>query len=239
MSRITETEGDLFDAPENTALIHACNCQGSWGKGIAETFRAKYPAAYRIYRSHCQRYLVDGKKLSENSKDTPGRALRYPEGTALLIPPQPDDYIPQNGPDSAVTPSTQGKKGGGRATRRSLPKHRPAGKKHWIVCLFTSWHYSAKLKSSPDVILENTILALGDLKRQLEELQSSKRDGRESALDVSESEKEERRLVEAPTEIWSCRFNAGLFGVPWQKTKALMEESGCQVTVVRPVGEPL
>ncbi|KAF3891950.1 hypothetical protein GY631_4499 [Trichophyton interdigitale] len=39
MENITEIEGDLFLAPEGAALIHACNCQGSWGKGIALEFK--------------------------------------------------------------------------------------------------------------------------------------------------------------------------------------------------------
>lgn len=59
MENITEIEGDLFLAPEGAALIRtsfyathsytsdtltrcfidACNCQGSWGKGIALEFK--------------------------------------------------------------------------------------------------------------------------------------------------------------------------------------------------------
>ncbi|SPQ20514.1 72d39534-d385-42a5-ad9e-00d6972a9d13 [Thermothielavioides terrestris] len=69
--RITDKIGDLFAAPPNTLLIHACNCIGSWGGGIALAFRDRYPAAYAVYRAHCAR-------------STPDALL----GTALLIPPQ-------------------------------------------------------------------------------------------------------------------------------------------------------
>ncbi|WEW54636.1 ADP-ribose 1''-phosphate phosphatase [Emydomyces testavorans] len=234
MNNILELEGNLFDAPENAALIHACNCQGTWGKGIAETFRAKYPGAYRIYRAHCQKYLQQQSKTSgrpidstaqgtEGSREGSKRVLRSPEGTALLIPPQPEDYyvLLQEETDTATEP--RGKK------RRRVNKcggKQLAGKRHWIVCLFTSWHYSSKQKSSPEVILENTTLALEDLKRQLQDLEMTATD-------------ESRKPKETPTDLWSCRFNAGLFGVPWQETKAVLEEAGLRVTVVRPVGECL
>ncbi|KAF2497021.1 hypothetical protein BU16DRAFT_526072 [Lophium mytilinum] len=65
---LTTHIGDIFAAPPNTLLIHACNTQGSWGAGIAAAFRERYPEAYKVYRAHC---------LSRNVRT----------GTALLIPP--------------------------------------------------------------------------------------------------------------------------------------------------------
>ncbi|KAF3247403.1 ADP-ribose 1''-phosphate phosphatase [Orbilia oligospora] len=67
--------GDIFAAPTNSVLIHACNCQGSWGAGIALAFKQLYPAAYRIYHNHC------------TNVSNPSSLL----GTTLLIPPQPTD----------------------------------------------------------------------------------------------------------------------------------------------------
>ena len=69
--RITDRTGDLFAAPANTLLIHACNTVGSWGGGIALAFRNLYPAEFRVYRAHCAR-------------STPNQLV----GTALLIAPQ-------------------------------------------------------------------------------------------------------------------------------------------------------
>jgi ADP-ribose 1''-phosphate phosphatase len=69
--RITDRTGDLFAAPANTLLIHACNTVGSWGGGIALAFRNLYPAEFRVYRAHCAR-------------STPNQLV----GTALLIRPQ-------------------------------------------------------------------------------------------------------------------------------------------------------
>ena len=73
---ITDRFGDLFTTtpttpPTPTLLIHACNTIGSWGGGIALAFRARYPAAFKLYRAHCL-------------QSTPDQLV----GTALLIPPQ-------------------------------------------------------------------------------------------------------------------------------------------------------
>lgn len=67
------------------------------------------------------------------------------------------------------------------------------------------------------MVLENTVTALDDLKAQLERLE---------------------REGEGPGELFACRFNAGLFGVPWERTREVLERSGLEVTVVRPEGEP-
>ncbi|KAI4812208.1 hypothetical protein E4T44_10504 [Aureobasidium sp. EXF-8845] len=69
---LTERIGDLFGAPSNTLLVHACNCVGSWNAGIALAFQNKYPAHYAIYQAHCK-------------SRTPNSLL----STCLLIPPQP------------------------------------------------------------------------------------------------------------------------------------------------------
>ena len=50
---ITKNIGDLFNAPDNSILIHACNCRGHWGGGIATAFRRHYPMAYKRHRMYC------------------------------------------------------------------------------------------------------------------------------------------------------------------------------------------
>jgi len=69
--KINHIIGNIFEAPPGSVLIHSCNCLGIWGKGIAEAFRKEYPAAFKVYKSHCN-------KAKEPAD------LR---GTALLIPP--------------------------------------------------------------------------------------------------------------------------------------------------------
>ncbi|KAK2751073.1 ADP-ribose 1''-phosphate phosphatase [Myotisia sp. PD_48] len=214
MARVIETKGDLFRAPPGAALIHACNCQGNWGKGIAKEFKERYPRAFQIYRSHCQKYLSGPQSklitrtqiANESGSEKSGlnRLLRLPEGTALIIPPQERD---QQHHSSGL---------GSRRSRRRPPRTGPRAahtqpRDHWIICLFTSWHYGAARRSPSDVILENTVLAVEDLKNQIS-----------------------AGKAESDLQLWTCKINAGLFGVPWESTKAVLEQSGLGFRVVSP-----
>ncbi|KGO39501.1 Appr-1-p processing [Penicillium expansum] len=140
VSFVQETPGDLFDAPNGAALIHACNCQGVWGAGIARAFRERYPAAYEIYRNHCLIYRDHPvTKMITDLRDEdlqPSLVVYRPLGTALLIPPQQSDFI----------------------------LHR---RRHWIICLFTSEKYGIRVDSE-DMIVNSTFAALQDLSRQLQ-----------------------------------------------------------------------
>lgn len=50
-------KGDLFNAEgDNTILVHACNCEGSWGAGIAAEFKRRYPKYYSEYEDYCYKY---------------------------------------------------------------------------------------------------------------------------------------------------------------------------------------
>ncbi|QQK42185.1 Appr-1-p processing [Penicillium digitatum] len=142
VSFVQETPGDLFDAPNGAALIHACNCQGVWGAGIARAFRERYPTAYEIYRNHCLTYRSHPvTKMITDLRDEdplPSLVVPGPLGTALLIPPQKSDFI----------------------------LHR---RRHWIICLFTSEKYRMRVDSE-DIIVNSTFAALQDLSRQLQVL---------------------------------------------------------------------
>jgi ADP-ribose 1''-phosphate phosphatase len=69
---LIEETGDLFASPPRSVIIHACNCSGSWGAGIALQFKKRYPKAFRQYEAHCKNH-------------SPSDLV----GTALLIPPSP------------------------------------------------------------------------------------------------------------------------------------------------------
>src|SRR5699024_9014634 len=68
---LTYRKASFFASPPSTLLCHATNAQGSWGAGIAAAFRKNYPAAFKIYASHCSKW--NGSSLL---------------GTTFLIPPQ-------------------------------------------------------------------------------------------------------------------------------------------------------
>ncbi|KAJ5126551.1 ADP-ribose 1''-phosphate phosphatase [Penicillium atrosanguineum] len=93
-------------------------------------------------------------------------------------------------------------------------------KAHWIICLFTSRDYGKRV-DSPDMIINSTHAALQDLKSQVNSLQN----------DIQGSQKP------PPGELWSCRFNSGLFGVPWGKTRSLLDNVGLDLRVVYPADD--
>lgn len=51
MSQIEYKKMSLFDAPEGSILVHACNSQGVWGSGIAKEFKERFPEDYLEYKS--------------------------------------------------------------------------------------------------------------------------------------------------------------------------------------------
>lgn len=55
-NKIIYKKGDLFTAPPGSVLLHACNCKGKWGSGVAVGFKAKFPAAFREYVIDCEMY---------------------------------------------------------------------------------------------------------------------------------------------------------------------------------------
>lgn len=53
---ITYIEADLFSAPQDMLLVHACNCQGVWGSGIALQFYHEFEPEFHLYENHCNNY---------------------------------------------------------------------------------------------------------------------------------------------------------------------------------------
>lgn len=53
---LEEVTGDIFKAPPKNVLLHACNCKGSWGAGIAAAFKGHYPMAYKDYKEYCAKF---------------------------------------------------------------------------------------------------------------------------------------------------------------------------------------
>lgn len=147
--------------------------------------------------------------------------IRLPEGTALIIPPQKRDYESEKADEEKA----KGKEG---ATTTTTTTTTTTKKKHWIICLFTSRQFGKNV-SPPDTILANTELAIAEMKEQLARL---------AVRNINEDEGNGSGMS-APRELWSCRFNSGLFRVEWSRSRRVMEEAGLEVTVVRPVGDKL
>ena len=143
MLEIVEETGDIFDAPPNTLLIHSCNCQGSWGGGIAKAFYDRYPKAYMEYVYECE----------ENDPE----ALW---GTAQLIPPvDAQQANKQDAKDEGFEEDDDINRQPDANDGDDIPKH-------FIGCLYTSRHYGRK-RDKPDHILQATPLAMDDLLKQV------------------------------------------------------------------------
>ena len=72
---LSHHKADLFAAPPHTLLCHATNAQGTWGAGIASAFKKNYPAAFKLYASHCAAWGTSSLL-----------------GTTFLIPPQTKSF---------------------------------------------------------------------------------------------------------------------------------------------------
>jgi ADP-ribose 1''-phosphate phosphatase len=154
----------------------------------------QYPTAFQCYKEHCEAYqeeIAHHDIVDLQSEDDDTLSVRLPLGTALVIPPQPEDY-------------NNGKK------------------KHWIVCLFTSSGFGNRV-DSPDQILNSTYAALEDLDMQLVMLKQPNEE-------IGDGQP-------PPGALFSCRFNSGLFAVPWNDTRELIDDLGLGMTVIYPEGE--
>lgn len=87
--------------------------------------------------------------------------------------------------------------------------------KHWIGCLFTS-EKKGKGKGSKESILEATGEAVEDLVRKVRDLNEGG-DGADGKAKAGSS-KEDRI-----DEVRMCKINSGLFEVPWEATREVIE----------------
>ena len=83
----------------------------------------------------------------------------------------------------------------------------PPRNRRYIASLITSLDYG-KNADEPVLILENTRKAFQSLKNQISQINA---DNATQGIDLID-------------EVWAVRLNSGLFKVPWEKTKAILEE---------------
>ncbi|NLR58227.1 macro domain-containing protein [Chitinophaga polysaccharea] len=67
-------EGDIFLIPGVNNYAHGCNCAGAMGKGIAVTFKEKFPKMYQEY-----------KQLCRNKQFTPGDVFMHNYGGGMVF----------------------------------------------------------------------------------------------------------------------------------------------------------
>lgn len=143
---------DLFDAPQDAVLAHACNARGIWGTGVALGFIRRFPDAYTQYQSYCRKVLVQSRA-----------------GVSLVV------------------------------------NDRTSGRE--IACMITSVDYGAN-RDSEETILDQTRRAIISLELDLQAFDRGLRAGGYSTHE----------------EVYLPRINSGMFGVPWEKTEAILQE---------------
>ncbi|KAK4173496.1 hypothetical protein QBC36DRAFT_359834 [Triangularia setosa] len=232
-------KGDLFDAPPNSVLIHACNTIGRWGGGIAATFKKHYPAAFEVYRDHCKKF-------------TPDELI----GTALLIAPQSDKYWPlkddevelaeakrkdSKANDTGITtpnddshdPEADGPKTTTQDGWFRIPKcskapqdgsHQREQRYDWAKRDDPGGDYDYD-PQPPSHNHEKDIHYIACLFTSKNI--GAKRDAPEMILKHTESAMKNLLLnlsgVKFNPEVRMCMINSGLFGVPWESTSELLD----------------
>ena len=97
----------------------------------------------------------------------------------------------------------------------------PPKNRRYIASLITSFDYGKNV-DEPDLILENTRKAFQSLKDQISQI---------NADNVTKG-------IDPIDEVWAVRMNSGLFDVPWEKTKAILEEKTENEENIRTVCPP-
>ncbi|KAL8736911.1 MAG: hypothetical protein Q9181_002207 [Wetmoreana brouardii] len=149
-------------------------------------------------------------------------------GTCLLIAPQ---QLPPRSTASSYDPDLH----------PEPPTAAEAEKRFWIACLYTSRSYGKNV-DPPASILSATASALEDLRVQIHAFHAQKQKKLVEKCDDGDKGTEERTRYEnlmrlEMEECYSVRINSGLFGVPWEETKAVLEKGGVDMVVVRPPDE--
>ncbi|SCU98130.1 LAMI_0F13168g1_1 [Lachancea mirantina] len=145
-------------------LIHSCNCDGSWGGGIAYQLAKKYPQAEEVYVDAC-------RKLSS---ELLGRFMLIPTTDSQLL----------------------------------------------IGCLFTA-SFGGRQPSGNN-ILQNTKLALMDMQRKVKE-DYKPVDEIDRYIDACWVKAKSGSVIES-YNLEMPKINSGIFGVPWDKTEAVLAQ---------------
>lgn len=53
MGRIIYKKGSILEAPKGSVIVHAVNCQGVWGSGVAKLLKDRFPGGFQAYKHMC------------------------------------------------------------------------------------------------------------------------------------------------------------------------------------------
>lgn len=90
----------------------------------------------------------------------------------------------------------------------------------YVASLITSYHYGRQV-DPPDEILAHTAKALESYETQIRLIKEQNR----------------RSNLDPVGDVWAVKFNSGLFKVPWEQTKAIIEASKIKMMVLEPADD--
>ncbi|SMQ53900.1 unnamed protein product [Zymoseptoria tritici ST99CH_3D7] len=203
--------GDIFSASSGTLILHACNCEGSWGGGIALAFRKHYPQAFKIYADHCAKF-----------KGRMGELV----GTSLLISPATKGVEAKKGHWIGCL-FTSGFKGKKKDSPKKILESTETSVKDLVVQV-------QKLEGGSAGWAEDVP---GDYEDEATQQDGSEEDGSDQSAkdDASRTngdtagEAEDNgdgsgKSSESPiTTVRMCKINSGLFNVEWERTVEVLE----------------
>ncbi len=86
VARLKFRPGGLFHkAPPGAILLHACNCMGTWGGGIALAFKLQFPKAFEAYHKHCLEHASNPRQLLGTCFIARGSELGYKYDVGCLF----------------------------------------------------------------------------------------------------------------------------------------------------------
>ena len=213
------TTHTLDTLPPNSILVHSTNCFGEWGAGVALAIYNLFPGADKVYTNHCD-------SLRPSPDAWPDREKLV--GTCLLIPPQPGDK--REGVWIAClftsygygrhTKKKAGKDGKGKIvkqTERALADLKRQAKE---LAEGRGAHEEAKEEEKSELLdggrgEDSSVQTSGKRKRAQEG----------SDADKSAQKTEKVELVPSQVmDIYSPQLNSGSFKIPFEETKAMVED---------------
>lgn len=231
--RLQSTTHILSSIPANSILAHATNCFGTWGAGVALAIRDLFPNADEVYTAHC-----DSFRPSKDKWPSKEGLL----GGVCLVPPQMEDH-------AASTKKTDDESevegvwiaclftsyGFGRPTKKKAALDKKSA--IWaqtesalsefrvIIDKIEKGEIVVKKEEGMKVVMDvEKADGVGKKRKRKLDDEGRKDDEDETGTEGRVAAVVERKVKGRKMDIYSPQFNSGAFGIPWEKTKDLVEQ---------------
>lgn len=156
---LQSTDHTLETIPAGSYLVHATNCFGTWGAGVALAIHDLFPGADEVYAAHC-----DSFQSSEDAWPTKNGLV----GGVCIVPPQKGDHAATVREGPAAVDCQEG--------AEQVEREEGGIDGIWIGCLFTSYGFGRQTKKHAGLdkksdIWKQTESALRAFKKLVEKIE--------------------------------------------------------------------